>query len=133
MALKTDPKIVPNPNSYVEPLLGRAMVYIKLGDFESAFNDFTEAIKRNPEFYDAYLGRAPIYLGIGDYKRAIQDLNIALSKHIDYPAAFIMRGSIWGESAQYEKAIDDFTKAIQSKKMLKLIVLMLTINEAWLT
>ncbi|MDF0556731.1 tetratricopeptide repeat protein [Kamptonema sp. UHCC 0994] len=115
-ALKATPKFVANQNSYVEPLVGRALVYIKLGDFQSAFNDLTEAINRNPEYYDAYLARAPIYLVSGDVQNAIKDLNSALSKYLDYPVAFIMRGSILGEKGEYKAAIKDFTKAIESKQ-----------------
>ncbi|MFE1748934.1 tetratricopeptide repeat protein [Coleofasciculus sp. H7-2] len=110
-----DGKWQPDPDRYVEPLLGRAAVYIKLGNYQAALDDFNEAIKRNPDFYDAYLGRSTIYLGIEDYQKAIEDLNVALDLNLDYPAAFLRRGSIWGELGEYEKAIEDFNEAIESK------------------
>ncbi|MEP0751967.1 tetratricopeptide repeat protein [Trichocoleus sp. Lan] len=110
-----DGKWQPDPDRYVEPLLGRAAVYIKLGNYQAALDDFNEAIKRNPDFYDAYLGRSTIYLGIGNYQKAIEDLNVALDLNLDYPSAFLRRGSIWGELGEHEKAIEDFNEVIESK------------------
>ena len=114
-ALEVTPKFAEDTDRYVEPLLARGAVYIKLGNYQSAQDDFNLAIKRNPDFYETYLSRATIYLGETDYQKAIEDLNLALYLNLDSPVAFLRRGSIRGELGEYEKAIYDFNEVIESK------------------
>lgn len=60
-ALHVKPKFAEDPTRYVEPLLGRGAVYLKLNNYQAALDDFSLAIQFNPDFCDAYLGRATIY------------------------------------------------------------------------
>ena len=113
-ALEVKPKFAPDPNRYVEPLLGRGAVYIKLDNYQAALSDFNLAIERNPDFYDAYLGRATIYSKEEVYQKAIEDIDEALALTADYPAASFRRGSIKGELGDYEEAIKDFDEVFKS-------------------
>jgi WD40 repeat protein len=118
-ALTSDRKLQ-YPKLYVDPLLGRGSVYLKLGSFAAldrsdrlrigdktsqelfnrAIQDFNEAIAQNPNFADAYLGRAAIYIALKQYQndnktaKAMRDIAEALFLKPNYPAAFLMRGSI---------------------------------------
>ncbi|MBR8833829.1 MAG: tetratricopeptide repeat protein [Stigonema ocellatum SAG 48.90 = DSM 106950] len=113
-SLEVKAKFAEDQKRYVEPLIGRGTVYIKQGKYQESLDDFSLAIQRNPDFYDAYLGRATIYIERQDYQKALQDLNEALNRNLEYPAAFLMRGSILGELGGDGKAIADFKEVIES-------------------
>jgi len=103
---------VNNPKLYVDPRILRGWFYIKTGDNEAAYVDFSEAIKRNPQVYQSYLYRAVVYLSKLDYLNAIKDLDMAIKKDSTSQDAFLLRGSIKAELGEYEDAIFDFKKVI---------------------
>jgi tetratricopeptide (TPR) repeat protein len=113
-ALSVQPKFSSDSKRYVEPLLGRGTIYVRLGDTEKALEDFTEALERNSNFYDAYLSRANVYEEKGEYLKAIDDLNKALDLNLDYPAAYLALGHIRNQMGDYEKAIVDLQNVINS-------------------
>ena len=48
------------------------------GDPDAAIADFTEAIRFNPKFADAYYGRGTVYAGKGDFDQAIADYEVVI-------------------------------------------------------
>lgn len=54
---------------------------------EKALESFTNAIKSDPKYVDAYYGRAVTYQTIGDKKNAIADFQACLAINPDYIAA----------------------------------------------
>ncbi|MEM9927440.1 MAG: tetratricopeptide repeat protein [Cyanobacteria bacterium P01_D01_bin.50] len=122
-ALEKPPKFAPDPSRFVEPLLGRAAVYRKLGKDKAALDDLNRVIEQNPDFYDAYLARADIYTKnndtkdaspLGDRDLALKDLNTAIYLKPDYPAALLARGLIQAELEKDKEAISNFYEVIQS-------------------
>jgi len=51
----------------------RGLIYFSLGQFESAIDDFTEAIQIDPELGPAYADRAKAYTQLGKTVEAQQD------------------------------------------------------------
>jgi tetratricopeptide (TPR) repeat protein len=65
--------VVTAPNNYNHKL--RAAVYMKLGQFQNAANDYSQAIKLNEKDIDAYLGRAGANELAQNYKAVLADYN----------------------------------------------------------
>jgi tetratricopeptide (TPR) repeat protein len=51
----------------------RAWVQYARGNYNDAIADFSESIKRDPEFDSAYFGRATVWQRMKDYQRALSD------------------------------------------------------------
>jgi tetratricopeptide (TPR) repeat protein len=65
--------VVTAPSNYNHKL--RAAVYMKLGQFQNAANDYSQAIKLNEKDIDAYLGRASANELAQNYKAVLADYN----------------------------------------------------------
>lgn len=101
----------------------------KLGDYEEAINNFTKALRLNPNDANAFLNRgnaryeAAQHSGDPDkeYKSAIADFNQAIRLKPQDVKAFVSRGSVRYDVAQYSKepdkeylaAIQDFNQALR--------------------
>jgi tetratricopeptide (TPR) repeat protein len=53
--------------------------YEELDSFQLAIKCYTEAIKLDAEYYEAYLARGYCYDNIGKYQLALKDFNKAIS------------------------------------------------------
>jgi hypothetical protein len=108
--------------------------------YESAINDYTEAIKINSKFAKAYMNRGSAKMNWGYYKQslgqdptklyksAINDYTEAIKINSKYAEAYDARGTAkmnWGLYKQtlghdptefYKDAIEDFAKAIKINK-----------------
>jgi tetratricopeptide (TPR) repeat protein len=104
-----------------------ALEYINSGDqnlnkgnYEQAAEDFTQAIKLNPN--DAGLhykcGVAHHAIGVtrkdtSSIDRAIEDFNQALKLNPDFAPAYTGRGGAYFSKHEYDRAIEDFNHAMQ--------------------
>ncbi|MGI8468145.1 MAG: tetratricopeptide repeat protein [Pyrinomonadaceae bacterium] len=86
-------------------------------DFALAINDFTKAIKFNPQNADAYHNRALTYVGQGKNDLAVADYNKVIELNPQFPNIYLERGGIYTirVTSDMDSAMTDFTKAIQSK------------------
>lgn len=84
-----------------------------LGKFHSAIEDYSNAIKLNAHYADAFCGRGLSYYNIKELDMSFKDLNIAISLNVDYYLAFDTRGRIHFERKEFDQAIADFTEAIR--------------------
>ena len=82
-------------------------------DYESAIEDFNQAIRLNPNYSQAYNGRGLAYHNQGDYRRAIGDYNQAIRLNPEYAIAYTNRGFAYSGQGDYERAIGDYTEAIR--------------------
>ncbi|MFM6131974.1 MAG: tetratricopeptide repeat protein [Sphaerospermopsis kisseleviana] len=118
-AMEVDPKlkhINEDKIRYIDPLLGRATVYVKLAEYEKALDDFNTAIDRNPNLANGYIGRAAIYIQQGELHKALADLNeLIIYRDPKHPVANFKLGSINAELKNYQDAIQNFTKVIDNK------------------
>ncbi|MBV9387331.1 MAG: tetratricopeptide repeat protein [Chroococcidiopsidaceae cyanobacterium CP_BM_ER_R8_30] len=107
----------------------RANAYYKLGDYEGAIDNFTRALRLNPNDTKAYMNRGNAYYGVAqnsgdpdkEYRLALTDFNQALRLDPKNAEAYFKRGLILYEIAQYSqdsdqdfrKAIDDFNQTLR--------------------
>ena len=66
-----------------EAYSNRGMVYLNLGQYERAIQDFDQAIHLQPEHADAYASRALAYICLGMEAEAQQDINRAVELGFD--------------------------------------------------
>jgi tetratricopeptide (TPR) repeat protein len=96
-------------------------VYFLLGTFyqddsqrktglENAVNAYTEAIRLNSEFEQAYLNRASVWLELGKYSEAISDCTFLIdNKSFLTPYAYIVRAQVQPNRVESE---NDFESAL---------------------
>ena len=126
--------------SSAQKFLDRGIMFAMRGDYDIAVEEFTDAIKANPEMPNAYMlrGRA-LYASVSKiisvegnfdhidvfipskvsaeqvriYDRAIEDFNraIALGRNNDW--AYIERGVAYAHKGDFDSAIKDFNQAIR--------------------
>ena len=87
--------------------------YYENEDYDTAIAEFTEAIRLDPSYADAYRCRGDAYQGKGQYNKAIKDLTEAIRLDPDNADAYFSRGDAYNWKEQYNKAIKDLTEAIR--------------------
>lgn len=84
----------------------------KRQEYVLAIADYTEAIRINPQFVDAYENRAGVYRLQKDYARAIADSSEAIRVGPD-SGGFYGRGLAYADQKDYARAIADYSEAIR--------------------
>ncbi len=85
------------------------------GEFDNAIDDYTEAIKRNPNDADAYYVRGTAYLAKGEFDNAIDDYTEAIKRKKDYAGAYYVRGTAYVAKGDVYNAISDYNTTIKYK------------------
>jgi tetratricopeptide (TPR) repeat protein len=93
--------------------LDRGIMFAERGDYDMAIEDFTEAIKLNPNLAAAYFNRGNAYGFKEDYDRAIVDFNQAIRLDPNYARAYNNRGNAYAGKGDDDRAIADFNQAIR--------------------
>lgn len=92
----------------------RGNAYDDNNDFENAEKDFSEAIKINPKFANAYNSRGTIHIKNGNYINAIDDFTKAIQNNYEkLPFVYQNRSHAFLHLKKYEEAISDCQKAIE--------------------
>lgn len=76
-------------------------------------DNYTNAIRINPEYTNAYNNRGLLYYELGRYQEAIDDFSNAIRFSSDYDKAYNNRGRVYLDLKKYQAAIDDFNNAIR--------------------
>src|SRR5258706_7691346 len=84
------------------------------GDCVAAVASYTQALKLNSKYAEAYNNRAYTYMMLGDYKSAIVDLDAAINLRPTYVNALMNRGDIYNYYFNQDKNKDiaDYDKVI---------------------
>ena len=82
-------------------------------DYQGAVNSFTEAIKLNPKYANAYNDRGVTRFQLADKQGAIEDYNQAIKINPNYADAYYNRGNSRSDLGDKEGAIKDYTQAIK--------------------
>ena len=83
------------------------------GAVRESIADFTEAIRLNPNFADAYFERARAHLFLGDEARSVADYTEMIRIDPKDVEAYRARGSALDVLREYQRAIADYTEAIR--------------------
>jgi tetratricopeptide (TPR) repeat protein len=92
-------------------------------DVDSAFDDYTEAIRKNPNDAEAYFYRGCLYKNKGCYDQAIADYTEAIRlnpspvndmQRMNRVNVYWFRGRIFYKKKDYDNAAADFETALQT-------------------
>ena len=75
---------------------------------ELAIQDYTEAIRLDPQYAIAYYTRGYAYYDLGQYERAIQDYDEAIRLNPQYANAYYNRGGSYEALGKTKEAERDF-------------------------
>ena len=110
------PYEIPDAEEYVR----RGLEAQQQGEFDHAIQDYSETIKLNPHFADAYNNRGNAYSDTGEFDHAIQDYNKAIELKSDYAEAYYNRGIAYckrgaahSDRGDLDQAVQDFDKALE--------------------
>jgi tetratricopeptide (TPR) repeat protein len=106
---------VPPPNAKgmsAKDYFNRAYT-LPIQQHERKIADYTEAIRLNPQYADAYYNRANSHYERKDYARAIADYSEAIRFNPQYATAYNNRANIYHTQKEYERAIADYSEAIR--------------------
>jgi len=98
----------------------RALFYDELEEYESAIQELTQHLKKNPTDGIAYNNRGLAYSEIGRGEEALVDLEKAMALSPLDPIPYMNRGAPYERRqpvGQFEEAITDFSKAIAIDSM----------------
>jgi Flp pilus assembly protein TadD len=108
-----------NPTHSASEYIALGDDFTSLGDdnsdlvyYESAIENYTEAITQEGRNAEAYDKRGNVYRKTGDYDKAIQDFTKAIDLNPKLADAYNNRGLAYDNKGDCDKAIQDFTKAI---------------------
>ncbi len=109
------------PTSTPPATLTSAMDYFDQGNYDydtgncsKAITEYTQAVKLDPNYAQAYNNRAYTYMRLRDYASALPDLDKAISLKPDYIQALMNRADIhnYYYSIDRQSAIVDYKKAL---------------------
>ncbi len=118
-------------NQTPEPKNLSFMDYYQLGDiayqqqdYKQAIANFTEALKKNPQYVKGYVNLGNARYNLNDYEGALANYNQALRLNDQEVKAYVNRGNVYYMLAdyssdpqqEYKQAIADFTTAINIDK-----------------
>ena len=94
-------------------LLNRGLLRARaLRDYEGAWEDFSEAIRRCPDYVGGYASRAKLLAEtLDDHQRALADYDAVVRLAPDLPDVFYLRGRARRREGLFELALEDYTEA----------------------
>ncbi len=91
--------------------------YLKheIGDLDGAIADYTEAIRLDPEFAQAYDERGIVRLNKHEFDldAAFEDFSAAIGVNPHYCSAWMNRGYVYRVQGKLDRAIHDYTEAVR--------------------
>lgn len=92
-----------------------AWTYIRLDDYDNAFECANKAIAIDPENALGYRQRGVALHIKGEYDKSFADFNKAIELKKDFAEAYYSRGLSWNYLGDMDKAMADYDKAIELK------------------
>jgi len=103
----------PHHPLYYDLYLARGTLQILRRQYQSAINDFTTAISKNPKRFDAFLQRAKAFRKKHDYAGARLDLRIARKLAPDEMDILLESGILYRQSGYRQQARREWLKIIK--------------------
>ncbi|MFA5779195.1 MAG: tetratricopeptide repeat protein [Elusimicrobiota bacterium] len=98
-----------------EAYYNRGAAYGIKTSYDSAINDFSEAIKLNLKYAESYAARGNVYDCKGLLDNAVYDYNMAIELNPNLAGAYNNRGIVYDDKGMYNEAISDYSRAIMLK------------------
>ena len=92
-------------------LLGQGRLYMQSGRFDDAIDVFSQIIKKDPQFAEAWNARATTFYMKGDFKNSISDIDQVLLLNADHFGALSGLGSMLEKLEHLDAALDAFKRA----------------------
>jgi len=89
----------------------RSVIYSDVGDYNSAIQDASKAIKLKEDYAMAYLNRGGAFGMLNQNEKAIKDYTAAISLEPDNIEALLKRGIVYQKLDNLEKACEDWGAA----------------------
>ena len=91
----------------------RAIAHDEKKDYIRAIQDFSQAIRLDPNYAIAYNNRGNAYRDKQDFDAAILDYSQAIRLDPSYVIAFNNRGNAYRDKQDFDRAIQDYSQAIR--------------------
>lgn len=91
----------------------RGLAHYRLGNYQAALDDLTQAIQLDPNNASSYYARANMRLELGDQQGAIADYTESIQRDGTAASAYVNRGSARADLGDDEGAINDYSQALQ--------------------
>jgi protein O-mannosyl-transferase len=92
--------------------VNRGIAFMKLGQFDKAIRDYTEAISRKPSDYKAFYNRGVLFAELNLISQAIDDYSNVIALKPSYYDAYNNRGVLYEKLGQFDRAVADYSSAI---------------------
>jgi tetratricopeptide (TPR) repeat protein len=89
----------------------RGFGFLMAGNSDAALQDFSEALRLNPDAVEVYQSRATAYVNVGDLEHAMRDLEESLRRRPNDAKALAQRGAIYAREGDRKLAEADLTRA----------------------
>lgn len=97
----------------VTPLAFQAFNCATDGNFESAIEKYTEAMKVSPEDFRLYVNRSLCFLQIKEYQKALEDAQLCISFAPDYGRGYLRKGEAYLGLEKYDLAEEAFEEVLK--------------------
>ena len=94
-----------------------AMTLLMVNKYDSAIENFNNALALDPNDSEAYFGRAMAYAGKEDFNQTIKDYTKAIEIDPKYIEAYSMRSEIYKKIGNMDLAEKDLQKAASLKSL----------------
>ena len=91
----------------------RANAYSAVGDHDKAYSDYADALRKNPNYANAYFNRAVLSFKLERYDAALEDFTVAVSIDRNDAETYRGRGQVLERLERYREAAADYTRALQ--------------------
>jgi len=104
-----------SPNDWTQMQIREGLRLKRQNEFRAAAQCFSDALKNNPDLFDAYVFRAQCELEMNADLAVIKDIDAAFKlKQTKYAIfAYMCRGEAYRNLAEYDKAVGDYNAAIK--------------------
>jgi tetratricopeptide (TPR) repeat protein len=92
--------------------LQRGEVYIELGAYTYAVQDYEAAIDMDPQLAEAYLGRGRVRYALREWSAAMGDFEQAVALDPELPEAHAWHGSLLSKQGRYIEAMQVLSQAV---------------------
>ena len=107
------PTTTPRERLTAREFFNRALNKNEQGDYQGAIEDYTQAIRLDPNYALAYYGRGHARYHLGDLQEAMADYNQAIRLDPDDAGVYNNRGLARYHLGDFQEAIADYNQAIR--------------------